>query len=229
MKVALIAHTALRFSNNAMAEAGYQFHDLIGDEWVREADELAEFAGRLCYLSWKRPNPKTRTNQGYLANIINQGHFSVLEHASATFYIEGVSRSLTHELITHRHLSKSQVSQRYVDGNTFNLVIPPDLADVPEADSIFQEIYRNAFESYRRIAELLAAKGLSHKRIRQAARAALPNATETRLVVTGNFRAWREVIAKRNSPAADEEIHELAGELLRQLKEIAPNTFQDME
>lgn len=69
----------------------------------RYGDTLGEMAGRLCYESWDRPNPATATNAGYLANIIKQQHFSVLEHASATIYLEGVSRTLTHELIRHRH------------------------------------------------------------------------------------------------------------------------------
>ena len=76
---------------------------------------LIEFAGRLCYESFNLPSEKTKTNSGYVQNVIGLGHESVLEHASVTFYIEGVSRSLSHELIRHRHLSFSELSQRYVD------------------------------------------------------------------------------------------------------------------
>src|SRR5690554_5126308 len=79
------------------------------------AEALSEFAGRACYQAWERPNPKTAHNVDYLANILKQGHESVLEHGSVSFYIEGVSRSLTHELIRHRHLSFSELSQRYVN------------------------------------------------------------------------------------------------------------------
>jgi thymidylate synthase (FAD) len=71
--------------------------------------------------------------------------------------------------------------------------------------------------------------GVPRKVARQTARAVLPNMTETKILVTGNMRAWRDVIAKRNTPFADSEIHALAAELLHQLKELAPNTFQDME
>jgi len=85
--------------------------------WETDADggeALAEFAGRACYQSWKKPNPSTATNAGYLKHILEVGHLSVLEHGSVTFYLTGISRSLTHELIRHRHFSYSQLSQRYV-------------------------------------------------------------------------------------------------------------------
>ena len=68
------------------------------------AESLMEFAGRACYQSQAKPNPYTRSNSDYLANILAQGHESVLEHASASFYLTAVSRALTHELIRHRHL-----------------------------------------------------------------------------------------------------------------------------
>ncbi|MCW2777278.1 MAG: thyX, partial [Frankiales bacterium] len=85
--------------------------------WETDAEggqALAEFAGRACYQSWSKPNPSTATNAGYLRHILEVGHLSVLEHGSVTFYLSGISRSLTHELIRHRHFSYSQLSQRYV-------------------------------------------------------------------------------------------------------------------
>ena len=93
--------------------------------WSTDADggeALAEFAGRACYQSWSKPNPRTATNAGYLRHILEVGHLSVLEHGSVTFYLTGVSRSLTHELIRHRHFSYSQLSQRYVPGRGSALV-----------------------------------------------------------------------------------------------------------
>ncbi|ESV60919.1 thymidylate synthase, flavin-dependent [Mycobacteroides abscessus MAB_091912_2446] len=86
-------------------------------DWSTDADggpALVEFAGRACYQSWSKPNPRTATNESYLRHVIEVGHLSVLEHASATFYITGISRSCTHELIRHRHFSYSQLSQRFV-------------------------------------------------------------------------------------------------------------------
>jgi thymidylate synthase (FAD) len=206
-----------------MERAGYVRHD----NWVAAADEIAEFAGRLCYQSWARPNPDTAHNAGYLANIIDHEHFSVLEHASATFYVADVSRSLSHELVRHRHLSFSQVSQRYVDESAAIAIVPPALNTYAGA-SVVGDVMNRALVAYEKLVAELLVGGVSRKEARQAARAVLPNATETKFVVTGNMRAWRDVIAKRISPTADAEIRQLADELLARLRTIAPNTFQDM-
>src|SRR5262245_62265627 len=95
--------------------------------WSTDAEggeALAEFAGRACYQSWHKPNPSTATNAGYLRHILEVGHLSVLEHGSVTFYISGISRSLTHELIRHRHFSYSQLSHRYVQVSDAGMVDP---------------------------------------------------------------------------------------------------------
>lgn len=190
--------------------------------------DLAEFAGRACYQSWERPNPKTATNAGYLAHILEIGHESVLEHASVTFYIEGVSRSLTHELVRHRHLSYSQLSQRYVDESDTEFVEPP-LIRQHHVDGLFDSAMADARANYSGLVKTLTDRfpDKTSKEIRQAARAVLPNATETKIVVTGNYRAWRHFVSLRATEAADVEIRALAVEILRQLKEIAPNVFQD--
>ena len=108
--------------------------------WDTDADggeALAEFAGRACYQSWKKPNPATATNAGYLRHILEVGHLSVLEHGSVTFYLSGISRSLTHELIRHRHFSYSQLSQRYVPEKDAAMVEPDVIADDPELHAKF--------------------------------------------------------------------------------------------
>lgn len=226
MKVDLIAHMVLAGGGAAIEDASPYIDQ--GDAW--DMDTLVEFAGRACYQSWQRPNPKTATNEGYIANILAQGHFSVLEHASATFYVQGVSRALTHELIRHRHLSYSQLSQRFVNegGREDNLVLPPAAHDDMVAAMIHQRAHDQAHLIYNDLVAHYTSKGLPRKQAREAARAVLPNQQETKLVVTGNMRAWRDVIAKRNDPAADAEIRRFAAEVLKQLKKIAPNTFQDM-
>jgi thymidylate synthase (FAD) len=204
--------------------------------WETDADggqALAEFAGRACYESWHKPNPATATNAGYLRHILQVGHFSVIEHATATFYLTGVSRSFTHELIRHRHFSYSQLSQRYVadDGD----VVEPEIIKAdPALHARFVDATRAAKEAYDALREGLEAAladtpnaTLRRKQARQAARAVLPNATETRIVVTGNYRAWRHFIATRASEHADVEIREVAVECLEQLQQIAPNAFGD--
>ena len=211
--------------------------------WTTDADggeALAEFAGRACYQSWKKPNPSTATNAGYLRHILEVGHLSVLEHGSVTFYLSGISRSLTHELIRHRHFSYSQLSQRYVPEKDAAMVEPDVIADDPELHAKFVAASEAAVQAYTELLEGLEKKfadtglqgahgTLIRKQARQAARAVLPNATETRIVVTGNYRAWRHFVAMRASEHADVEIRELAVACLRELQRIAPNAFADFE
>jgi thymidylate synthase (FAD) len=207
--------------------------------WSTDADggaALVEFAGRACYQSWSKPNPRTATNAAYLRHIIDVGHFSVLEHASVSFYITGISRSCTHELIRHRHFSYSQLSQRFVPEHDSQVVLPPGLENDPELQEIFEAAADASRATYTELLGKLEAKFadqpnavLRRKQARQAARAVLPNATETRIVVTGNYRAWRHFIAMRASEHADVEIRRLAIECLRQLVNTAPQVFSDFE
>lgn len=225
MKIDVIAFTKL--DEHALKTTGF---DASGRPLAADADLLAEFAGRACYQSWKRPNPKTATVPGYLANILDHMHYSVLEHASVTFYLQGVSRSLLAELTRHRHLSFSVLSQRYVDETDAENVTPPALRDDDLATAFLAEHWQTTINAYDTLVEhLTTVKGLPRKQAREAARCVLPNMTETKIVVTGNHRAWREVIAKRHNPHADAEIQELAAGLLRTLKGIAPGCYQDME
>jgi len=207
--------------------------------WSTDAEggqALTEFAGRACYQSWSKPNPKTATNAAYLRHIIDVGHFSVLEHASVSFYITGVSRSCTHELIRHRHFSYSQLSQRFVPERDSQVVLPPGIEDDPELQRLFFAAVDASRDAYAALLAKLEAKFadepnavLRRKQARQAARAVLPNATETRIVVSGNYRAWRHFIAMRASEHADVEIRRLAIACLRELADLAPAVFADFE
>ena len=169
---------------------------------------------------------------------------SIAEHATATFYITGVSRALTHELIRHRHLSYSQLSQRFVDEEDANIVVPPA---VRNAKGINEPYYDEelgggvigatenlkvmgglAIATYAGLVEeLQEVEGLSRKQAREAARAVLPNMIETRIVVTGNMRAWHEVIERRTAPDADAEFQQVAGMIRDELKKLAPAIFTD--
>jgi len=207
--------------------------------WSTDADggqALAEFAGRACYQSWSKPNPRTATNAGYLRHILEVGHLSVLEHGSVSFYLTGVSRSLTHELIRHRHFSYSQLSQRYVPERNAAMVEPEVIAADPELHALFAEAAEASVKAYEELLEGLEKRfadvpnaTLGRKQARQAARAILPNATETRIVVTGNYRAWRHFIAMRATEHADVEIRALAVECLRHLQREVANVFADFE
>jgi thymidylate synthase (FAD) len=218
--------------------------------WRSDSDvpgqALAEFAGRLCYLSFgedaglegghKTIGGRT-TNESYLANILQVKHGSVLEHAVWSFLFEGVSRALTHELVRHRAgFGFSQLSQRYVDESNIAFVLPPEIREDTPAFSVWENACEQSLEAYRHILEELSRHigdqgppTMRKKRARQAARAVLPNCAETKLVVTGNARAWRHFVEMRGSPSADVEIRRLAVAVLRSLHEEAPSIFGDLQ
>ncbi|MGI5245066.1 FAD-dependent thymidylate synthase [Dactylosporangium sp. CA-139066] len=203
---------------------------------ARGGEALAEFAGRDCYQSWSKPNPATATNAGYLAHILEVGHLSVLEHGTVTMRFTGVSRSFSHELVRHRHFSYSQLSQRYVPAADTAMVLPPLFGDDSHAAEILAVAAEQAMDAYeemtKRAEELLGDRGVPagtsrRKQARQAARAVLPNMAETKIVVTGNYRAWRHFIDLRATVHADVEIREVAILALRALQRVAPNVFAD--
>lgn len=190
---------------------------------LETGQELIEFAGRLCYEAWEMLNPQTANNSGYIRNIVDHGHFSVLEHVSVTLYVEGVSRNLSHELIRHRHLSFSELSQRYVDMKSARFVTPPALGGT------VTPLSGDDVETYEAAMDALEFKGYTGKAARQAARYFLPGGTETKFVVTGNLRAWRDVLAKRWSVHADVEMQEFAGQVYDILETQYPDVFADMK
>jgi thymidylate synthase (FAD) len=200
------------------------------------ADHLAEFAGRECYKSHHKPNPKTAENAAYLGNILDHGHYSVLEHASVTFYVQHVSRALLLELERHRFLSFSVESQRYVNTEKAHPdpVVPPLFNELKDTDTrrdlnnLLHDHYDASLSQYTYVFNRLREEGYSVKQAREAARAFLPNATPVDFVVTGNIRAWRDVLGKRYSTHADAEIREFASLILGHLREVAPNAVQDI-
>lgn len=227
MKVEILASTVMR---SDVLSTAYDY-DQYGDDWeITEADALGEAAGRMCYQSWGRKNPATATNEGYLANIVRQGHFSVLEHASVTFLVREVSRSLLTELTRHRHLSPSVVSQRYVDYSYTEPVLPPavESAGNSYAEDVVRQQYRDAVQAYELLVQDLTERGLPRKAAREAARCVLPNAAPVDMIVTGNLRAWRDVLAKRWHVASDAEIRAFASAILGELRSVAPNSFADV-
>jgi thymidylate synthase (FAD) len=206
-------------------------------------EALAEFAGRLCYLSFGKDSgiegghkviPGRTSNKEYLANILNVRHGSVLEHAVWTLLFEGISRALTHELIRHRHFSYSQLSQRYVDESEVAFVLPPEIQEGSAAFQVWSDSCHRANEDYRTLLALIEEQvkdepsaTLRRKRARQTARSLLPNSAETKIVVTGNCRAWRHFIELRGSPTADTEIRRLALAVLHVMQSEAPSLFGD--
>ena len=217
-KVTLIAHTAI------VPDAIEQRMEI--QEGSTDAETLTVYAGRSCYESWSRPNEKTREDKDYLRRtLFEQGHMSILEHASATFYITGVSRALLAEITRHRHLSFSVRSQRFVSEEGANIVIPPAARGSEKLMWEFENAAAGARHSYQELVEALLDSGLARKQAREAARAVLPNMVETRIVVTGNLRAWYEVIERRTAPDADAEFQQVAGMIRDELQKLAPEVF----
>src|SRR3954467_15006154 len=207
-------------------------------KWLGEhtdGERLAEFAGRLCYMS--QGNPASRPTREYLDNIKKQGHGSVLEHANYSVLLEGVSRSLTHELVRHRAgFAYSQLSQRYVDESEACFVVPPAiigdeklesawLAQIEGAQSAYVALVAQLMEQYGWVSDKVHRR----KMAREAARGVLPNSTETKIVVTGNARAWRTMLELRSSEGAELEIRRMAVMVLRVLREEAPAFFSDFD
>jgi thymidylate synthase (FAD) len=206
--------------------------------WLGEStdgEKLAEFAGRLCYMSQK--NPASRVTREYLENIKKQGHGSVLEHANYSLLIEGVSRSLTHELVRHRAgFAYSQLSQRYVDESDASFVVPPAIVGDETLEREWREQIEAAQKSYVHLVEHLmerygwvADKVHRRKMSREAARGVLPNSTETKIVVTANVRAWRTMLELRSSEGAELEIRRCAVAIIKLLSKESPAFFSDFE
>jgi thymidylate synthase (FAD) len=221
-----------------LARPAFSTPDHLAVQWMGEStdgERLAEFAGRLCYMS--QHNPAGRTTRDYLENIKKQGHGSVLEHASYSLLLEGVSRSLTHELVRHRAgFAYSQLSQRYVDESDAAFVVPPAMAGDDALTAAWRAQIESAQESYVALVGQLmerlgwvADKVHRRKMAREAARGVLPNSTETKIVVTGNARAWRTMLELRSSEAAELEIRRAAVAILRVLQAEAPAFFSDFE
>jgi thymidylate synthase (FAD) len=210
-------------------------HDV--DHWTTDTDvageKIIETAGRLCYMSFAKPRPGG--NRAYIGHILEVGHGSVLEHAVFNLLITGVSRSLTHELIRHRAgFGFSQLSQRFVDESEAEFVEPEVIAEDPELHRIWIDAVQASQTAYKELADRLAEKfkdlgdrTLRRKKAREAARSVLPNATETKIFVTANARAWRNFIEQRGDAAADVEIRRLAIAVLELLQRAAPNLFGD--
>lgn len=190
-----------------------------------EAESLTVFAGRNCYRSFGRPNEATYEDSDYLnRTLFQQGHMSILEHATATLYFTGVSRAFLTELTRHRHLSFSVESQRFINANDANIVLPPAVRELDKEDQDgFLLLAEESIEDYKAIQTAL--NHLPKKQRNEAARALLPNAVETRMVVTGNLRAWNEVIQRRTQPDADAEIQQVMRLAAQELHTVSPIIF----
>ena len=177
----------------------------------------------------------TEAQGRFVADILESGHTSPIEHVSLTFAISGVSRALTHQLVRHRIASYSQQSQRYVDGKDFNYIVPPRIAKNSAALKRFTACMAEISAAYNDLSELLAegvapakdkaASAKAKEKVRQDARFVLPQAAETRLVMTMNCRSLLNFFAERCCLRAQWEIRALANAMLDLAKAAVPVIF----
>ena len=155
-----------------------------------------------------------------IKRVTGYGHASVIEHASFTFSIEGVSRAMTHQLVRHRIASYTQQSQRYVTYDTFEkYVTPPSIEENSEAKRIFNSALKKISETYHKLLEMGIPK--------EDARFILPNAAKTNIIVTMNARELRHFFNLRCCRRSQWEIRQVAIEMLKQAKNVAPSLFEN--
>ena len=181
------------------------------------AENLIEIAGRTCYRSESHGDMAS-----FIRRRIKERHLSLLEHASATFHVSGISRACSHQLVRHRLASYAQASQRFIDGSEFGFVTPPSITVKGGAREIYMEALRTIRNAYQQLRELGIRK--------EDARFLLPNATKTTILVTMNFRSWRHFIKERGlNPRAQWEIQEVALRIRDQLADRFPAVFGDLQ
>lgn len=181
------------------------------------AEKLIEEAGRTCYLSLDKITDDSERN--FIRRCIRNGHHSILEHATASFRIKGASRAFTHQLVRHRLASFSQQSQRYVNEEEFNYIIPPEIAVNPESVDIYRDFINHARETYQKLRE----NGIK----KEDARFVLPNALESQIVFSANFRELRFIFALRLQKSAQWEIRRVFTDILKIMQKEAPSVFGD--
>ena len=189
-----------------------------------EPEQTVALAARLCYSPADIDELQERLTgadtTAFLDKIMSLGHHSVLEHASFTFGIDGLSRAASHQLVRHRIASYSQQSQRYVShAQRFDAVIPDSIAVRPELLAQFEAQLQALHDCYRTLVEAGVPA--------EDARYILPNATETKIIVTMNARELRHFFALRCCERAQWEIRAMAVKMLIAVRPVAPAFFRD--
>jgi thymidylate synthase (FAD) len=196
-----------------------------------DPDRAVAVAGRLCYAPVSAADLAHNMSDEDVAKLVRilvrSGHHSAIEHASFTFAVDGVSRACTHQLVRHRVASYNQQSQRYVRfGAADSFVVPPRIAASPEAETVFLQAMEHAREAYDKLVELGLAEGRSAESVQEDARVVLPNAAETKIVVTMNARELRHFFHVRCCRRAQWEINDLAWRMRALVRGISPHLFE---
>lgn len=198
--------------------------------YTPEPEETVAMAAKLCYSPSDIESLKDRVakkdQRDFVKKLMDMGHMSPIEHPSFTFAIEGISRACSHQLVRHRLASYSQQSQRYVSEESgFDYVIPPIIKEDKELRDYFEAVMEQAQKAYNHIVKRLESKGIKGEAANQDARFVLPNAAETKIIVTMNARELLHFFRQRCCLRAQWEIRQMAEEMLRLVKEVAPIIF----
>lgn len=188
-----------------------------------DPEKVVYVAARLCYSKFPVRELEKEANfkspKDFIRKLKASGHHSVFEHASFTFSLEGISRVTTHQLVRHRIASYSQRSQRYVDESNFSYVVPPSVEKNNEAKQLYEEYVAKAKEVYKALVDMGVDK--------EDARYILPQAVETKIIVTMNARELLHFFTLRCCNRAQWEIREMAKRMLAEVKRVAPIIFED--
>lgn len=193
-------------------------------------EETVAMAAKLCYspsdIESLRGKIEAKDQKAFVGRLVKMGHMSPIEHASFTFAIEGISRACSHQLVRHRLASYSQQSQRYVSEEAgFDYVIPPIIREDRELKEYFTHFMAEARKAYNHIVEKLGEKGVKGEAANQDARFVLPNAAETKIVVTMNARELQHFFRQRCCNRAQWEIRHMAEHMLKHARKAAPVLF----
>jgi thymidylate synthase (FAD) len=189
--------------------------------YTKDAERLCASAGHSCYSRKTASEllsslPEEKVGK-VIDSVMDSGHHSVIEHASFTFSVEGVSRAMTHQLVRHRIASYSQTSQRYVSLKEPSYVVPETIEGDEELEREFRELMERSWKAYRKLVEKVPLED---------ARYVLPNACTTNITVTMNARELWHFFTLRTCRRAQWEIRAVAEEMLKQAKEVAPKLFK---
>jgi thymidylate synthase (FAD) len=207
-------------------------------QYTPDPEGVVAAAAKLCYSQAGVEDILEKLDQNntekFLNMLMSYGHESPVEHVSFTFGIEGVSRSLTHQLVRHRIASYSQQSQRYVKLEQFEYVVPPEIGSNKEAKAIFVDAMEKTQEAYNNLVEILRQKYLdegiemapAEKKAIEDARYVFPNACETKIIVTMNARSLINFFKHRCCNRAQWEIRDLAEKMLAEVRGVAPTLFK---
>jgi thymidylate synthase (FAD) len=194
-----------------------------------EPEEVVAMAAKLCYspsgVEELKEKIEAKDQAAFVEKLASIGHLSPIEHVSFSFGIEGISRACSHQLVRHRMASFSQQSQRYVKAEQFDYVIPPSIKQDPAVSREFEKFMAEAQENYTKVLKRLEELGFKGEAGQQDARYLLPNAAETKIVVTMNARELLHFFRVRCCNRAQWEIREMAERMLALAKQAAPTIF----